>query len=511
MPAPPRRRARARTRGAALLVLALLAAACAGPSHPARHRSSPTATRTATASPTPFAKPLVPVTNWQVNPAPETVIEGFANRVQVDPGRPVTLYVSTSAPTFTVTALRMGWYGSTAAARIWASPALPGRVQPPAAEIPATRTDYAPWRPSLTIQTAGWPPGDYLFRLAAATGPATFVPLTIVSPSFAGRVVLVNAVTTWAAYNTWGGRSLYSGPTGYASRAYAVSFDRPYATGQGAAAFLQTELPLLTLAAQLHLPLGYATDVTLETDPAAFRTARAILSPGHDEYYSQGMRNTLTAARAAGVNIAFLGANAIYRHIRFGPTPLGPDRLVIDYKDFSLDPVHTTDPAAATTRDWSNPPDPRPESVLTGAMYQCNPVHDRLVVGDPSSWLLAGLHLHRGQAFGYIVGTEYDAVDLAYPTPRPMEVVFHSPLSCENFAPYSDVTYYTVSSGAGVFDASTSNWVCSLSGVCGPGWGDAATDALVRAVTARLLRAFAAGPAGRAHPAVDNLATFGYR
>lgn len=74
-------------------------------------------------------------------------------------------------------------------------------------------TVVAPWAPSLTVDTAGWAPGDYLFRLDAPTAQR-YVPLTVRSPSNAGRVVIVNAVPTWQAYNRWGGHSLYKGPDG---------------------------------------------------------------------------------------------------------------------------------------------------------------------------------------------------------------------------------------------------------------------------------------------------------
>ena len=50
----------------------------------------------------------------------------------------------------------------------------------------------------------GWPPGSYLLRLDASTGVQSYVPIVIRSPSAAGRVVLVSAVTSYQAYNGWG-------------------------------------------------------------------------------------------------------------------------------------------------------------------------------------------------------------------------------------------------------------------------------------------------------------------
>jgi hypothetical protein len=66
--------------------------------------------------------------------------------------------------------------------------------------------------------------------------------------------------------------------------------------------------------------------------------------------------------------------------------------------------------------------------------------------------------------------------------------------------------YYTVASGAGVFASGTMRWVCAMRGPhCGHGltW---AAERFVDRATENLLRAFAAGPAGREHPARDNVA-----
>jgi hypothetical protein len=418
----------------------------------------------------------------------------------------VRLFVSTTAPSFTVTAFRIGDYPPTGGARVWASAARPGHVQAPAVVQQPRHTVVAPWQPSLTVDTTGWPPGDYLLRLDASTGPQQFVPLTVATPDNTGRVVVVNAVTTWQAYNRWGGYSLYTAPSGrMADRARAVSFDRPYQAEamQGAGDFLIFERPLVQFAERSGLPLGYATDVDLAADPHLLDGARAVVTLGHDEYWSQEMRDNATAARDRGVNLAFLGGNEVYRHIRFEPGATGADRVEVDYKVFEEDPVHTTDPAAATTQ-WRSPPDPRPESVLLGNFYECNPAQADMVAVDPGNWLLSGI-VHQGQVLPGLIGNEYERVDLRVPTPHPIEVLFHSPVTCQGRHDVSDATYYTAPSGAGVFSAGTQYWIGALE----PGYRGQNSSAVIDAITTRLLTAFAAGPAGRAHPAQENLAALG--
>lgn len=451
--------------------------------------------------------PLSPTRDWHVASPAGTHIEGYADRTSVRTGGQFQLRVSATAPTFVVTVLRMGAYGDAQAAVLRRDGPFPVVAQPPATQLPETRTVTTTWTPTATITADGWPPGAYLLRLQGADGAQSYVPLTVRSDSAAGKVVLVQAVTTWQAYNLYGGLNLYQGTDGrMATRSLAVSFDRPYAAQGGAGDFLGNELPLVTFAERLGIPLAYATDVDLQEDPTLLDGAAAVVSPGHDEYWSTAMRDAVTRARDAGTNVAFLGANAVYRHIRFASTPVGADRLEIDYKS-AADPVTATDPAESTTQ-WRTGPAPRPESDLVGGFYQCNPVHAALVVAPRLSWLTEGLGLAPGQRLGMLVGTEYDRVDLSAPTPHPIQVLFHSPLQCTlmgtRIQDAADVTYYTTPSGAGVFDAGTSTWVCALDDTtCGPGWGDPATYSVVRRITERLLTEAAKGPLGTAHPAQD--------
>jgi hypothetical protein len=447
--------------------------------------------------------------DWKVRHvgAPEA-IEGFADRVSVLAGQPFRLFVSTTSRSWRVRAFRMGWYQGQQARLVWESGAVRGLVQPAPVISAGTNMARAPWRPSLTVQTAGWPAGSYLLRLGAASGAQRYVPVTVRSADVAGAVVIVNDVTTWQAYNMWGGYDLYTGPGGFADRARAVTFDRPYDANNydnGAEWFMSFDQPAIALAERTGVPLAYETDVDLNEHPGLLAGARAVITLGHDEYYSAAMRDQLTAARNAGVNIAFLGANAMFRHIRFGSSPLGADRVVICYKVASEDPLFGVN-NSETTQDWREPPDLRPESVLTGVFYECNPVSDSYVVYDPGNWIFAGTGARKGETFPGMVGPEYDRVNPAVPVPRPVEVLAHSPLTCDGVSSYADSAYYTVGSGAGVFASGTMRWVCAMKGAaCGHGVGSAARR-FVDIATTNLLRVFAAGPAGLTHPAHDNLA-----
>jgi N,N-dimethylformamidase beta subunit-like protein len=441
---------------------------------------------------------------WIKHVGAPDAIQGFTGQASVLQGDPVTLFVSTTAREFRVTALRMGWYGGLLARQVWRSGWIRGHVQRRHSLSAGTRTVSCDWQPSLTMQTADWPEGTYLLRLDASSGAQRYVPMTVRSASTAGKIVIKNAVATWQAYNTWGGYDLYTGPGGYNDRSLAVSLDRPY-DGKGADEFLVFERKLINLAERLGLPLAYTTSMDLDRDPHLLDEAAALISMGHDEYWSPPEREHVTRARNAGTNIAIFGANAMFRRTRLAATRLGARRLVICYKtSYFQDPMYGKHNALVTS-DWREPPDPEPESSLTGTLYESNPVTADYVVVSPGAWMFRGTGARAGTRFRALVGDEYDRVNPVYPVPRPIEILAHSPLTCRGVHSYSDSAYYTHSGGAGVFNTGTMRWVQSLA----PPYRSGLTPGgarFTRKVTANVLTAFADGPAAAKHPARDNLA-----
>jgi len=507
--------AHGRTGARCVLTAALVLAACS--SHPATPRVAdgaspqPTAARPAGAGGRPAwsvrsenALPGTP--GWQLKRVGTShEIEGWADRTSVLAGHPLGLHVSTTAPAYTVSAIRVGWYGGTLGRQVWRSATVRGVARDQGQIVSSTHTLVTSWPASLALPTASWPPGDYLLRLDASTGAQRYVPLQVRRPNLARQTVVVSSDTTWQAYNAYGGYSLYHGPDGATrSRARVVSFDRPYGieTGQGASEYMENMRPLVSLVEQLGIDAAYVSDVDLHEQPHLLDGARAVLLTGHDEYWSAAMRSALLRARDAGTNLAFFGANSGYRHIRLEPQGTAAGRLEVCYKEPTEDPLYGRDNADVTGQ-WRYPPDPRPESVLTGVFYQSNPVHADLVVVNPGSWLLAGTHTRVGSVLPGVVAPEFDRVDLSVPTPRPIEILTHSPLVVNGKPDFADSAYYTVPSGAAVFASGSIAWINSLQGGGGP-----QSTVFTTTVTSTVLRAFAAGPSGRAHPAHDNVSQF---
>jgi len=484
--------------------------ACSGGGTP------PAGGRTAAATARPWRRPVPEnkrpgAADWVIHHlGAEHEIEGYAGLASVRTGEKIPLFVSTTARSFTVTAYRLGWYQGLGARQLWKSKTIRGGAQKHAVVTSGTNTVTTDWDPVLHVPTDDWPAGAYLLKLHAFSGGQRYVPVTVRSESCAGKVVLKNCVQTWQAYNTWGGYDLYKGPSGaYSDRSLIVSLDRPYGDN-GANMFLTYERNVIKLAEHLTispggLDLAYVTSMDIAADPHLLDGASALISMGHDEYWTPQERAHVTAARDKGVNLAFFGANALFRRTRLESTALGAARQVVCYKtDYTADPEYHKDPAEVTS-DWREPPNSAPESSLIGTSYEGYPVDASFVVSAPKSWVYRGTGVPKGASFPHLVGVEYDRVDPAFPTERPIEVLSHSPLTCNGVASYGDSAYYTHKGGAGVYNSGTMRWVEAIYGDQPHGIGGA-TPAFVRQVTANVLRAFAGGPAAGKYKASDNLA-----
>jgi hypothetical protein len=221
------------------------------------------------------------------------------------------------------------------------------------------------------------------------------------------------------------------------------------------------------------------------------------VSGGHDEYWSVVMRTAAETARDGGVNLAFLGGNEVYWRVRFEDD----HRTLVGFRDLAgQDPVQ----GPTTTALWRANPGARPENSFTGQLYECYPVKGDWVVTTPEWFGYAGIGVTKGAAFAGVIGVESNR---AYPvsgTPTSLQVVASAPVSCGQGQSVHTATYYTAASGAGVVAVGTINWANVVGGTA----GDAATQGFARAVTVNVLRAMAAGPMGKAHPAVPNLADF---
>ena len=454
---------------------------------------------------------------WMSGPAaPAGTIEGYASATSVHLGETISIFVSSLSSRYTAKVYRMGFYQGLGARLVDTITSLKGFARATPAPDQYGTVDCA-WPTSFRITTgAKYLPGQYLIRLENPSGQYSFVPFVVRDDSSSATYVYMSSVTTWQAYNTWGGFSLYRGANqlgtssfNSAERAVRVSFNRPYDRNfaNGAADFIGNEFPLLFLAEKLALDLTYFTDVDLHERGHLLMNHAALLSLGHDEYYSPAMRAALTNAIGAGVNVAFFGANFCYRKIRFESGRNGADRLMINYRS-SADPINAVNPAL-TTVNWSQSPSNMPESTFSGSLYGGVNGTGSLVVVDATSWLWRGTGLANGSVLTGALGAEFNRFDPYSANPAHVQILGHSPVGGGT----SDITYVAEPGKGGVFCSGTGQWIYHLSNspLLGDTWVPGPVPGVTRALTIateNVLDLFAKGPAGSTAPSVTNTSSF---
>jgi hypothetical protein len=460
--------------------------------------------------------------SWKIT-GPQTAsgMMGYASLVQAHLSQRVTLYVSTLASHFHVSAYRMGYYQGKGARLVWQSGSLAGTQQPPCPVAPAINMVQCDWSPSLSFTlTPRWVQGEYLLKLVGSGGQQSYIPLTVWAPASHATYVIMDGALTTEVFNPFGGYDLYQGATACApdvypcsTRSLVVSFDRPYANsyGRGAGTYLSLVYPLARLAEEHGLDVTYWTDITLASHAAPLGDHKVLISTGHDEEWSLSMRDAAQAGAAKGVNLMFMGASPILRKVRLRASPLGPDRQVVNYRDPAADPLFGRDNAQVSQNQWDQLPADWEPSRLVGATYigYDNDSTAPLVDSDPSSWFFAGTGLTAGaQVPGVLLG-DFQAYQAADPNPPDVEILAHSPVQVDfHGAQYADTSYYTMAtSEAGVFQSGTTQWIPALAS-CSAREPSPCPAPTMRTLTDNLLRVFGQGPVGLRHPSIGNWQQF---
>jgi len=465
---------------------------------------------------------------WQIPPnATPNVIAGFSNLNYAATGQTATFYVTTPSPTFTVVAYRMGYYHGLGGRQVWKSPVYKGTVQATCPLTPGINlVSCDNWTPSFSVKiTKKFVQGDYLFKLTGANGEMGYVPLTVWDPTSKATYLVVNRTFTEEGWNYWGGYDFYQGlgtcaPTyPVCNRARVVSLDRPFNTGFGASDFFGNEYPLISFMEQHGLDLTYVTDITLDAQPNIQSNHKVILSLGHDETWSTPQRQGAEAAKAKGTNLVFFGSAAVLRHVRMESSPLGPERIEVNYRDSAEDPLNGKgDPLYVTGNTFASPPTNWSEIPLTGqeyAGYLSGTNNVPFVVADGTAWPFAGTGVKTGTQLPGVIMSDIDHVSIPAGSPTNVQILGHSPVPTSivytnqgtwNGFTYSDMTYYNdPTSKAGVIDTGVVNWIYAMSN-CSAGIQGCPT-ATIQKITGNILKVFGQGPAGLTHPSVPNWAT----
>jgi DNA-binding beta-propeller fold protein YncE len=431
------------------------------------------------ANPIPAENLLDGTADWAGGAPAAPAIEAYADHVSASVGQAVQVMARTDHPrSVHWQVFRLGWYNGAGARLMLDGGSFDGAPQDDCPRDATTAMVRCTWPASFQF-TVGkdWVSGLYLVRLDADQ-LSQYVPLIVTDDRPADLLVQV-PVTTWQAYNTWGGESLYVDQSGTMpdGRALAVSFDRPYMY-QGAPSLLEREVHLARFLERYGYDVTYTTNIDVAAGGWENLVKRgAFISVGHDEYWPRAQRNAIETARDMGVPLLFFGANDAYWKVRLEKVPAGQlPRSFTCYKN-RPDP----DRGAEITGQYRSLN--RPESGLIGEMYESWVYRDfPWVVADEDHFIFEGTGLHNGDALPLLVGDEYDRT-FGECMPTKLRIAAHSPLVDSAGRPRAaDTTTYWASSGALVFAAGTIDWA---QGLGQPG----AADWRIARITANLLHA----------------------
>jgi hypothetical protein len=385
---------------------------------------------------------------WTISGVGDSSNLGFARQFSVNAGE--TVQFSCHGTGTVLDIYRIGWYD--------------GRGWRKVAELTNTATTQpdpqtiADSNGGVTCSnwsvTASWAvPNDAFSGLFVgvyrnlANDNASYIPFIVRNDSRTADVAYKTADSTWAlAYNYYGtpaspltGTSLYGagGPLGsIGQRTHAVSYHRPIVTRGGVSQtyWLACEAPLIRFLERNGIDVKYIASRDLDIGTTGIDNTDVLVSSGHDEYWSIGMRDNAEAFRDAGGHLLFFSGNEVFWRTRFEP-----DRNTMwCYKDTMggpgghvagtpLDPVSWT----GTWKD-TRFPGRKPENTITGTDFRMNGVNDYaaplLQAADYAShpfWRNSALVSGNVTALG-VIGFEADRMLPTQPGPSTAVLASHT-------------------------------------------------------------------------------------
>jgi YD repeat-containing protein len=298
---------------------------------------------------------------WQVDEYSQG-LGGFTTKTSFDLGESVTLKIGRDAPvsptkTVSISVFRMGYYEG-----------LNGRLVNSASNVAINNSfECEPmdpvtgevgcnnWNPTYTIPASAFSAsGVYLAKLKASSGEETQVVFTMRDDARqpSSEILYVLPIDTYAAYNLFGGKSLYFGTEGGntvsgTSRAVKVSFDRPFSqAGAHLNWFTGPDLDLLAWLEKQGYDVAYTDDIQVATHPEELLNHEIDVISGHSEYWTEQEFKAFKAARDAGVNIASFSANTAYWKVRYEDG----NRTLVCYK--TVEGGGSTGSGSISENDW---------------------------------------------------------------------------------------------------------------------------------------------------------------
>ncbi len=441
---------------------------------------------------------------YQIADERQGQIVGYANLTSVELGAAIELKVSVNpAQDFTIRIFRMGWYDGKGARLMREIGPLRGKRQKDCpTDVPTGLTECA-WTTDYVLNIPqNWTSGIYLTVLTNAEKFRSHIAFVVKDNNRVADFIYQQPVLTYSAYNNFpdnlvNGKSLYDfnsfgkNTITNSPRAVKVSLNRPDSISDFSGASFNSsngywEIYIVQWLERTGYNVVYSTDIDTHQDGKHLLQYRGVIVPSHSEYWTDEMVTALVYARDAGVNLAFLGANAVYWRVRLETSAAGEvDRTLVSYKSAALDPVPDETQKTILFRDLN-----RPEQTLIGvqwAGYQDSGKNTSFVPLKIEHWALERTKLTPDRPVPGLIGNEVDRLFKDYPAPisKTYALLASSPFTTSDGVLIRvDTTIYQAPSGAWVFATGTMSW----------GWGlgrPVYEDASIKQLTQNILDRFA--------------------
>ncbi|MFN0118304.1 MAG: N,N-dimethylformamidase beta subunit family domain-containing protein, partial [Elusimicrobiota bacterium] len=459
--------------------------------------------------------PGTPPNQWDLpsQNAGDLTIQGFTTDISANKGETIRFKVNTPASAYSIDIYRMGYYAGNGARKIATiSPSVPlPQSQPSCLTAPGQLIDCGNWSESASwVVPSTATSGVYFARLKRTdTGGASHIVFVVRDDASTSDIIFQTADTTWQAYNSYGGNSLYVS-TGPLNRGFKVSYNRPNISRANTSNHVFShEYPLIRWLEANAYSVSYFSGIDTDRRGTLVLNHKLFLSVGHDEYWSKAQRTHIENAQSAGIHTAFFSGNEMYWKTRYENSIDGSNtayRTLVCYKESyesaPIDPLHPT--WTGTWRDplFSPPGDGgKPENAVIGQMFTVNAFRqDALVVsaadGKMRFWrnssvssLTPGTTVSFPEIIGYEWGEDIDN------TSRPGGIIYLSsstyfvPLHMNSergtgYAPgfaTHHLTLFKKESGAIVFGAGSMQWQWGLDSTHDEGSGLPAVPAIKQA------------------------------
>jgi hypothetical protein len=147
--------------------------------------------------------PCPKTASWGVDRpfGPDNAIEAFAAPASVNPGESVSLYVSTTASSYSFAIYRMGWYQGLGGRLMYSSRELRGIDQPAPLRDPQTRMASAEtWHDPITVQIpVTWITGVYVVKFVSSDGFMRYTLFVVRDDQSYTPIMFTSSILTYQA------------------------------------------------------------------------------------------------------------------------------------------------------------------------------------------------------------------------------------------------------------------------------------------------------------------------